>query len=208
MNILSHLSSQSGDKTENSNKDIAAKCLKNPALLKEIAAGLLSKNGKLVADCAEVITLVAEENAKLASTYIEDLIPLLKHKESKARWEATHAFSLLVHLNPVVIESILPDLEQIMEKDKSTIARDYATETISRYAGIDTDAAKKAMPYLKKILVQWEDKHASRVLEGMYKAYLVMPSLKKEVLRMALDYTDSPKGVVKKAANKIIKALS
>jgi len=42
----------------------------------------------------------------------------------------------------------------------------------------------------------------------MHKAYLVMPSLKKEVLRMALEYTDSPKGVVKRAANKIIKALS
>lgn len=207
MNILGKLSSQAGDKTEASNRSVAGKCLKQPTLLKEIAAGLLTKDAKLVADCAEVMTLVAEENPPLVVRYAEDLLPLIKHKETKARWEALHTLSLVAHLCPALIKTILPDLEDIIAKDKSTIVRDYATETICRYAGIDKDTAKKAIPYLKEILVLWEDKQAARVLKGMYDAYLVLPSLKKEILRMALEYADSPRGVVKKAANKIIKAL-
>lgn len=207
MKILSMLSSQTGDKTEESNRSVAALCLKNPALLKEIAAGMLTKDPKLNADCVEVMVKVAEENPRLIVQYLEDIIPMLKRKETKIRWEAMHGIALLAHLCPAEVEMILPDLEKIMEKEKSTIVRDYATETLARYAGINKDTAIRAMPLLKKILVQWEDKHAARVFEGMYKAYLVMPSLKKEVLRMALEYGDSPKGVARKAAQKIIKTL-
>lgn len=208
MTILAHLSSQTGDKTEASNKAVAALCLNDPKLLKEVSSGLSEKNTNLVSDCAEVMTLVAEKNPKLASKYLSEILPLIHHKKTKARWEAMHAISLMAHLVPDVIESILLDLEDIIQKDNSTIVRDHTTEIISTYSGLTSHTANIGFPYLKLILNKWKDKHASRALEGMFKAYQVMPSLKKEILAYTLEYRDSPKGIAKKAANKILKALS
>jgi hypothetical protein len=208
MNILAHLSSQTGDKTETSNKAVAVLCLNDPKLLKEISSGLSQKNIDLVADCGEVMTFVAEKNPALVSAYISEILPLIKHKKTKARWEAMHAISLIAHIIPDVIESILLDLEDLIQKDSSTIVRDYTTETISTYSGLTSHTAKTGFPYLKLILDKWQDKHAGRALDGMFKAYQVMPSLKKEILAYAIEYSNSPKGVAKKAANKILKALS
>ena len=65
MSILNQLSSQVGDRTEASNRRVAAQCLLDPALLDEIARGLKSEDGALVADCAEVMTKVAEEHPEI-----------------------------------------------------------------------------------------------------------------------------------------------
>lgn len=61
MSILQQLSSQSGDRTANSNKAAAARCLAEPALLAEIAALLTTREAALLGDCAEVMTMSLQE---------------------------------------------------------------------------------------------------------------------------------------------------
>ena len=58
MKRLAQLSTQVGDRTEQSNRRIAALCLANPALLADIAEGLHSEQAALLGDCAEVFTSV------------------------------------------------------------------------------------------------------------------------------------------------------
>ena len=74
MEILNQLSSQKGDKTEDSNKIVAEKCIANPRLLAEIAVGLEDKDKKMQSDCIEVFTLVSEKKPELIVQYAENII--------------------------------------------------------------------------------------------------------------------------------------
>ena len=111
MEILNQLSSSKGDKTEDSNKIVAEKCIANPRLLAEIAIGLEDKNKKLQSDCIEVFTMVSEKNPELIVQYAENIIPLLSSKQAKTRWEAVHTISYIADKIPDIISSILPTLE-------------------------------------------------------------------------------------------------
>ncbi|HEY8399662.1 MAG TPA: hypothetical protein VIK89_00295 [Cytophagaceae bacterium] len=147
------------------------------------------------------------ESPELVVPFDNKLIPVIQHKHTKSRWEAMYAISLIVPFYPEMIEAILPELNEIIEKDQSTIVRDRATEALAAYASINKDTAKKAFPYLKKVIDVWQDKHANRALEGMHNAFLQLPFLKKNIQPIAEIYSESSKGVVKKAANKLLKAL-
>ena len=76
MQVVLRLSSSVGDKTEQSNKNVAALCLDSPELLDEIAESFINKNEKLVGDCIEVFTFVAETNPELILKYIEKITEL------------------------------------------------------------------------------------------------------------------------------------
>ena len=91
MEILNQLSSQKGDKTEDSNKIVAEKCIANPRLFAEIAVGLEDKNKKLQSDCTEVFTMILEKKPELTVKYADDIVPLIDSKEAKTRWEAFHS---------------------------------------------------------------------------------------------------------------------
>ncbi len=110
MGVLQQLSSQAGDRSEYSNRKVALRCLDQPELLAEIAAGLDSRDVKLVGDCAEVLTMVAETRPDLIAPYAKKLAVLLAHKTTRVRWEAMHALALVASQVPRVIASLLPRL--------------------------------------------------------------------------------------------------
>jgi len=67
MSILDGLSSSLGARSEAPNLQAAARCLAQPALLKELAAGLSGPDAALAGDCAEVLTHVAETRPDLVA---------------------------------------------------------------------------------------------------------------------------------------------
>jgi hypothetical protein len=69
MTIVEQLSSQTGDRTEASNRAVAWQCLTDAAALEEIAGGLESEDERLAGDCAEVMTKVAETKPALVNPY-------------------------------------------------------------------------------------------------------------------------------------------
>ena len=93
MSITEQLSSQIGDRSEESNRNVAIQCREDPSLLKEIAVGLQSKDAALIGDCAEVRTMVSETHPHYVSHYADVLITLFSHKKPRVRWEAMHALS-------------------------------------------------------------------------------------------------------------------
>ncbi|MBI2967647.1 MAG: hypothetical protein HYY40_07520 [Bacteroidetes bacterium] len=206
--IITKLSSSRGLHSSEPNKDVARQCVNNRELLNEIAEYLTDKNPQLAADCAEVMTEVAMTDPELTAKYAARLIPLLSHKYTRARWEAMHAIALVAEKVPDLIFSILPELDVTMHRDKSVIVRDYATESIARYAGTGKEAASKAYPILTEILKVWGDKHASRVIEGFIRIYNLHPAFKNEFQKIADEYKESRRGVVKKAAMKLEKILN
>ena len=205
MEILNQLSSRQGDKTENSNKIVAEKCLANPRLLAEIAVGLEDKDKKLQSDCIEVFTLVSEVKSEFVVPYVENILPLLYSKETKTRWEAIHTLSFIAEKIPDIIFSVLPALQSLVEKDKSTIVRDYAMDTVANYAKVSTETSENAYKLLKFALELWGEKHAKQVFKGFNYVLDNCPDCKTEINLLVQPYLSANKKIVAGEARKIVK---
>jgi hypothetical protein len=154
------------------------------------------------------MTFVAVTNPELFAKYFNELHPLIKHKNSRVKWEAMHAISLIAHLVPDHIFSILVELDDILHKEQGVIVRDYATQAICNYAQTGKEAAGIAYPVLKEILHFWGERHASRVIETLSKIYLLMPGIKNELSVVVSEYENSSRGIIKKAVAKLKKTLN
>jgi hypothetical protein len=205
MKILNQLSSRQGDKTEASNKIVAEKCIANPRLLAEIAVGLTDKDKKLQSDCIEVFTLVSEKKPEFIVQYADNIVPLLPSKETKTRWEAVHTLSYIAEKIPDIIFSILPALKSLIEKDKSTIVRDYAIDTIANYAKINVKTSEESYKLLKSALELWGEKHAKQVFKGFNYVLDNFPACKAEINLLVQPYLSANKKVVANEAKKLIK---
>jgi hypothetical protein len=207
MKLTSKLSSQVGDKSEESNRNVAAMCLRNPDLLGDIADGLQSDDGAMVGDSAEVMTIVAEVHPELIIPWAEYLPPLLDHPRARVRWESMHALGLIASLVPDFIETKLNRIGDIINNDSSVIARDWAVRTVSEYAGTGQDAAKKAYPLLKDAVAIRQNRHAHHAFPGMEKVAEYFPRKRREIESIAEEFTDSKRGVLKKAARQLLKRI-
>jgi hypothetical protein len=118
-----------------------------------------------------------------------------------------HAVALTAQLVPLVIELLLPQIEQILQKDKSTIVRDYAVDTLGNYASGRTEQAHQAFPILKNTLNLWDGKHAKQVLLGFINISGATQAYNEEICRISEKYLDHKKGVVRKAAKAALKAV-
>jgi len=205
MSILGRLSSAVGDPSEASNKAVAREALERPEILDEVAVGLEWDDRKLVGDCAEVFTEVAKENPALVAPYVDRVIPLIGHKDTRVRWESTHALALVASLVPEQIAPLLPDLVAKIESDKSVIVRDYAVRALGEYGRSGPEAAREVFPYLLQALEVWDGKHAKLVLEAMSKLMEVEPELEAEVRVAAQKCLDHPRANVRRLAQKLVK---
>ncbi len=206
MSILERLSSACGDPSEASNKAIAAEALSCPEILDEVAAALPLDDRKLLGDCVEVFTEVAKRNPALVAPYVERLIPLLGHKDTRVRWEATHTVALVAALVPGQIAPLLPDLAAKVERDRSVIVRDCAVIALGEYGRSGPEAARQAFPLLKEALEAWEGKHAKLALEGLDKLLAVEPALGPEVQAAAQTCLDHARTNVRRLAQEIVQA--
>lgn len=205
MSILSQLSSQLGERKENANRAAAGMCLANPGLFMEIAEGLQSPNVALAGDCAEVMTMAAQENPQCVAPFAPLLSKLLFHKNTRVRWEAAHALAYSASCAPAVISSILPLLSEIIRADQSVIVRDYSIDILANYARVDVQSAAKAYPLLVEALAVWDGKHAGHALTGLANVLEKIPAHRAEITALCEPYLEDKRGMVKKAAKKIRK---
>ena len=207
MEILNQLSTRQNDKTELSNRNVAEQCISNPDNLEEIVKGFADKDKKLQSDCIEVCTMVAENNPELIVPYADKIIPLLKSKVTKTRWEAAHTLSFIANLAQEIIASVLPDLQEIIEKDKSTVVRDYSIDIIANYAGTDKEASVKAFKILQYALHLWDEKHAKQAIKGLSKVLNNLPSMSSQIKEIVQPYLNAKKKVVITEVKKILKQI-
>ena len=205
--IIRKLSSQSGDRTQAANQKVARKCISDPRLLSVIVSHMNSSDQRLVADCSEVMTIVAQEKPDLVIPFIPEILPLIHHTFTKIRWEITHTLFIAARIIPDIISQVLPDLLQIIQKDKSMIVRDYSISTICAYAGTSKHAAEDAYPCLLEALQIWGEKHAARVMEGLLAVSMHKPAYKNEIMYIAEGYTGSLRVTVRKAARKLFREI-
>jgi len=206
MSILERLSSACGDPSEASNQAVAAEALAQPEILDEVAAGLERNDRKLLGDCAEVFTEVAKVSPALVAPYAERLVPLLGHKDTRVRWEATHAVALVAALVPDQIVPLLPDLAAKIERDRSVIVRDCAVIALGEYGRSGPETARQAFPLLREALEVWDGKHAKLVLEGMAKLLSVEPDLGPDVQVSAQTCLDHKRANVRRLAQRMAQA--
>jgi hypothetical protein len=208
MSILNQLSSQTGDRTETSNRKVVIQCLEDPDLLIEITGSLRHKDAALVGDCAEVLTKVAEENPNLVAPFADSLAGLVSHKNTRVRWEAMHALALIASSTPTTISALLLKLAEMLRTDASVIVRDYATDAIANYASTGKSAAEAAYPLLKEMLTLWNGKQAGHSLHGLAHLARLVPTRRAELRVIAEEYSHSDRGVVRKAAKELIKVIN
>jgi len=114
MSILHQLSSQVGDWSEESNRVVVLQCLDDPSLLQEIAVGLNNDDGKLVGDCAKVLTMVTEKQPERLVPFGTKLTKILSHSSTRARWEAMHALSSIATISPQTITPVLSEIAHLV----------------------------------------------------------------------------------------------
>lgn len=205
MEIINQLSSQIGDKTAESNKNVAKKCIENPKLLDEIITCFDSKDKKLLGDSIEVFTMVSDTNPELILTYSSKIVPLLKSKETRIRWEAVHSLANISSYIPETVLSILPLLQELIQNDKSIIVRDYSIDAIANLAKVDEYYSEKAFELLKQSLEIWGERHGKQALQGLYFVLDFHPNLKNEIINLSEPYLGAKKKTVAKTAKNVIK---
>jgi hypothetical protein len=208
MSILSQLSSQTGDRTEASNRNVASLCLENPPLLDDIGAGLVQQDDALVGDCAEVLTMVAEQHPEWVVPHADALSSLLISHDTRVRWEATHALALVTTQRAELIGALVPLLVQLVRQDKSVIVRDHAVDTLANYASTGQQAARCVYPYLKESLALWSGKQAAHALRGLAHVARQLPEYRPEISGIAAQYIASDHLVVRKAAIDLQNAIT
>ena len=205
--ILQYLSSQIGERSEHGNRKAALLVLENPSLLDDIRKGLLQKDADLCGDCAEVCTMVAEQDPELIAPLADNLISLLTHKNTRVRWESMHAMALITPFTPGLIADALPTLESIFRNDKSTIVRDYAIIAAGNLAQVGTAYAKLAYPLLNLSLTLHATKQAKHGLDGFRKSAIHLQDKKTELEEIAEIYMQSPRPSIQGAAKSLQKTL-
>ncbi|QGQ96322.1 hypothetical protein EHS13_16255 [Paenibacillus psychroresistens] len=208
MDLISQLSSQSGDRTEEANRRVAALCLENPKLLVQILEGLTSEDPAVIGDCAEVFTKVAEFNPRVVVPFAGALALLLNHKATRVRWEAMHAIALTAELNADAILQLLNIFTTILHNDSSTIVRDYVIDCLGNVATVSEHAASQVMPIIIEAVTLYGEKHLARALNAMTKVVITAPTHGVELLMYGNDYSNHAKGSVQKAAKKLVKAIN
>jgi hypothetical protein len=118
-----------------------------------------------------------------------------------------HALALVATLDPRVIASLLPRLDEIIRLDGSVIARDYAVDAVGNYAGTNLSAARAAYPLLVDALTVYKGRQAGHALMGLAKAVAADPGLRNELGPIGERFADNESGVVRKAAKTLIKAI-
>ena len=200
MNIRGELSSAMGERSEEANRNVAAQCLDDPSLLKDIVAGLSETDEKLTADCAEVMTMVGEERPEFVAPHAEKLVQLLSHSYKRARWETIHALSHVAALRPDVVTPQLSRIEQIIQTDDSKIARRYAIELLAAYARTGVKAAQESYPLLVAACDVLDGDLANVALNGLTVVAVLLPEKGDELATLAERFLNHSKGVVRKAA--------
>ena len=205
--VLQYLSSQMGERSEHGNRKAAMLVLENPSLLDEIRKGLLQNDADLIGDCAEVCTMVAEQEPELISPLADILISLLANNNTRVRWESMHSLALIAPFTPELIAEALPTLESIFRNDKSTIVRDYAIIATGNLAQVDPAYAKIAYPLLNLSLTLHATKHAKHGLDGFRKSVIHLQDKKTELEEIVDIFIQSPRSSIQGAAKSLKKTL-
>ena len=208
MSLLAHLSSRATGHITGATRQVVPLCLADPALLHEIAAGLAAHDVMRQADCAEVMTMTAEQQPDLVAPFASELLPLLDVRATRARWEAMHALALVADRIPDVLMPALPQIRGIIQRDGSIIVRDYAVDALARIAAVDDATAARVYPLLLEALDAWDGRHAARALPGLMQVGLRLPAERGRISAVAAPFLDHPKAVVRKAARALQKALA
>ncbi|MBN1139587.1 MAG: hypothetical protein JXM73_23625 [Anaerolineae bacterium] len=207
MTILNDLASSLGQRNENANRAVADRVQADLSLLDELAGGLSASNVKLVGDCAEVFTMIAEHSPQAVAPYLPHLIPLLNSKNGRVRWEAMHALAFTARHVPVTMAELLPVLMDTVRRDPAVIVPRYALEALGEYAATGPQAAQAVFPFLVEALQIAGGRHAGVVIDGMAKAAQADPSLAAQVIDIAQRFKASDTAVVRSAARRALKQL-
>jgi hypothetical protein len=207
MSIIDGLSSKINLRPEESNKEVAITCLKDPSLLNEISAHFSSKNPKVVGDCAEVCTMTAQNRPELIAPLAEALCEIRLHPVTRVRWEAAHSLALVAALRSDLIACMIPDLMETIREDHSIIVRDYTIDILANYSSASESAALQAFPGLIESLQIWNGRHAWHALTGLEHTARLLPALHKEIRAIIQPFLSSDKAVIRKAAKNVCKAI-
>jgi hypothetical protein len=96
-------------------------------------------------------------------------------------------------------------LQSLIEKDHSTIVRDYSIDTVANYAKVSVETSEKSYVLLKYALELWGEKHARQVLRGFNYILDKSSNCKAEINLLVQPFFNAKKKTVAVEARKLIK---
>ena len=154
MGILDELSSATGDKS--SNKRLADRCLKTPALLHTVAEGLRTGTPRAAADCAAVLSTVAQQQSELLGHFVSDFLDASRSKKKTIAKQAFGALAQVTRHSPAEVYGQRDYLLQVA-RGGGTLGQ-AAAGVLAELCGKSPNYRGKLLGHTLRLLQQVDDK--------------------------------------------------
>lgn len=132
MNIVNHLSSSLGERTQLANQTLAQEIVRsqNHDALDQLIK-LLSTDQKtdILADTLKVLEVIGELDSQFASRGFDQILIFLNHKSNKIQWRAMSALSTIAAHHIEKLYNILPQILEIMHSG-TVVTRDHGVKIL------------------------------------------------------------------------------
>ena len=174
--------------------------------IKAIVEGLNSEKRKVQSGCAELASLLSEDNPKIVYPHVDLFIKNIKAKNPILRWEAVCTLGNLASVDttikiPQYVDQIAPFLE-----DKSIVLQGHTVRALTKIAKSFPEEAPKIFGLIQNSKQNFPDNRIGFVIEALE---LLIPNAKMrpKIVEFVEPYAKSSINVVARKATKTLKKI-
>ncbi len=152
MNYINEISFYLNDRSEDSNKRLAARIVNENIedAVTELVNYLFDKNKTIASDCIAVLYHVGYEKPEMIVNFSEVFCTLLSNKNNRMVWGGMIALATISEIAPDVIESYIEEILRIF-REGSLISQVWAYKTITTISK-DSNYYNKYIDFLLDVL--------------------------------------------------------
>lgn len=175
--------------------------------VKTIIQGLSSEKRKVQSGCAELASLLSEDNPELVYPHIDlFLTNITEAKAPVLRWEAVCTLGNLASVDKnKQIPSYIPQIVQFLN-NKSIVLQGHTVRALAKIAKAFPDKAPEILDILVNSKENFPENRIGFVIEAM-ELLIQNSQLKKKIIEFVEPYTKSNIKVVAKKAIKVLKKI-
>lgn len=172
----------------------------------QIIAGLQGSDKKVQNGCAELASLMSEENPQALYAHHELFVHNLAAKEPVLRWEAVCTLGNFAAADKKkVLPAQLPKLFPLL-KDKSIVLQNHTVQALTKIGAVYILEAEKILTQLLAHTKHFPGNRVGFIVEALARLVTVLP-LRSQIRKFAETQSRSKTAVVAKKATKLLKLL-
>jgi hypothetical protein len=174
--------------------------------LEQLISGLSSGNRRVENGCAELTSLLSEDEPALLYPHVELFVANLSSKEKVIRWEAVCTLGNLAAVDEAgVVSKQLPAISGFLT-DESIVLKGHAVRALAKIAVAHPKTASKVFKALTGAADHFPGNKIGFVIEALGEIGAI-EGFEKKVRKFVEPYLESEVNVVKKKAGRVLKKL-